>query len=214
MPFPILKRAAILLLVGSFGWSQTPTAHLPTKALRVPLFRQATGYSCGAAALQAILRYWQVFQGQESQLYERLGTTPKDGTHPNQLVEGARSFGLTARLQENTTLADLRKAVALGQTVILNLQAWRDAATPAKPWKETWEEGHYVVLVGLDRHNLYAMDPSVSGAYAYLPLPEFLDRWHDYEDRTGTRHDYHHLAIFIQGTKPAGSYPGTPVRME
>jgi predicted double-glycine peptidase len=210
----ILKRAAILILVGSQAWSQTPAPHLPAKALCVPLFRQATGYSCGAASLQAILRYWQVYTGQESQLYERLGTTPKDGTHPDKLVEVAKAFGLTVRAQERTTLDDLRKALAQGTTVILNLQAWREATTTAKPWKETWEEGHYVVLVGLDAHYLYAMDPSVSGAYAYLPLQEFQDRWHDFEDRTGTRREFHQLAIFIQGKQGLAHFPGTLVRMD
>lgn len=231
MPTPREKTAPLLLLAAGLAWGQTaspprprplpavpttrtPSPRLPAQALRIPLFRQATGYSCGACSLQAILRYWQVFSGQESQLYERLQTTPKDGTHPEKLVEGARSFGLTARLQENTTLEDLRKAVALNQTVILNLQAWRDTVTPAKSWKETWEEGHYVVLVGLDAHYLYAMDPSVSGGYAYIPLPEFQDRWHDFEDRTGTRREFHHLAIFIKGKQSLPHYPAPLVRLD
>lgn len=224
MRFPSVIAIILLGACGPMAWSHSPgprpqaaaapAPRLPAQALPVPLFRQATGYSCGAVALQAVLRYWQVFAGQESQLYPRLDTTPKDGTAPEKLVEGARSFGLAARLQQDTTLADLRQALAKGTTVILNLQAWREAATPAKPWTETWEEGHYVVLVGLDDHYLYAMDPSVSGAYAYLPLQEFQDRWHDYEDRTGTRREYHRLAIFIRGTKAMGRYPGDLVRMD
>lgn len=231
MSNPVQRGALLLLLSGPLAWSQpspvpqpralpvAPPVHdaaprLPAKALRVPLFRQATGYSCGACSLQAILRYWQVFAGQESQLYAKLDTTPKDGTAPDKLAEVARSFGLTARLQEHTTLEDLRQAVAQGTTVILNLQAWREATTPAKPWKETWEEGHYVVLVGLDERNLYVMDPSVSGAYAYIPVQEFLDRWHDYDERSGVRREYHHLAVFIQGKKPMDRYPGSLVRAE
>ena len=216
------RRILLLGLCGSLAWGHgrplqgpaDPAPRLPTQALRVPLFRQATGYSCGASSLEAILCYWGVFSGHESQLYPRLDTTPKDGTAPDKLAEGARSFGLTARMQEGMTLADLRQALARGTTVILNLQAWREDPSSPKPWKDTWEEGHYVVLVGLDSHYLYAMDPSVSGAYAYLPLQEFLDRWHDYEDRTGTRHDYHHLGILIQGQQPMRRYPGPLVRME
>jgi len=224
MRFPSVLGIILLGVGGPLAWSHprgpqpqaapAPAPRLPAQALRVPLFRQATGYSCGAAALQAILCYWQVFSGQESQLYPRLATTPKDGTAPEKLLEGARSFGLEARLKEGTTLADLREALAKGTTVILNLQAWREPATPARPWKETWEEGHYVVLVGLDDHYLYAMDPSVAGAYAYLPLREFQDRWHDYEDRTGTRREYHQLAVFIRGQRPIARYPDALVRMD
>lgn len=221
----------LLALCGSLAWGRVPPPsgarplppakapqaagpRLPPDALRVPLFRQATGYSCGASSLQAVLCYWKAFTGQESQLYPRLATTPKDGTAPEKLVEGARSFGLTARMQEGTTLADLRQALDRGETVILNLQAWREDPSSAKPWKETWEEGHYVVLVGLDDHFLYAMDPSVAGSYAYLPRQEFVDRWHDYEDRTGTRREYHHLAIFIHGRQHLEQVPGALVRME
>ena len=220
---------ALCILCGPLAWAQalSPSAlppqpalatkdrspRLPPAMLPIPLFRQATGYSCGACSLQAILCYWQVYSGQESQLYDRLGTTPKDGTAPEKLVEGARSFGLSARMQEGTTLKDLREALTQGTTVILNLQAWRDVPA-AKPWKDTWEEGHYVVLAGMGRHHLYVMDPSVSGAYAYLPLQEFQDRWHDYENRTGTRHEYHHLAIFIRGAASMVRFPGPIVRME
>jgi len=216
----------LIALAGVLAWSnQTPTVpapihpigaapQLPANALKVPLFRQATGYSCGACSMQAVLRYWRGFQGQESQLYERLGTTPKDGTAPEKLVEVAQSFGLQARMQQGCTLEDLQKALALGSTVILNLQAWRDAVPQPKAWQDTWEEGHYVVLVGMDGHWLYTMDPSVSGAYAYLGRAEFLDRWHDFEDRTGTRHEYRHLAVFIQGSRPEAVYPSALVRMD
>ncbi|HJV23258.1 MAG TPA: C39 family peptidase [Holophagaceae bacterium] len=186
---------------------------LPAGALPVPLFRQSTGYACGASALQAVLYYWRVYDGQESKLYPTLGTTPEWGTPPEGLVAGARAFGLEARLQEGTELKDLRAALAAGETVILNLQAWRDA--PARgPWKEAWEDGHYVVLVGLDDTHLYAMDPSVGAGYAYLPIAEFLERWHDYTQAGGRRREYRHLAVFIKGKTPLPALPAPPTRMQ
>ena len=179
--------------------------HLPAGSLPVPLFRQATGYSCGAAAMQAVLYYWRVYDGQESALYKVLGTTPAEGTPPEKLVAGARSFGLEARMKEGTELTDLRAALAAGETVILNLQAWREDADKARPWKDLWEDGHYIVLVAMDDIQLYAMDPSVGAGYAFLPLHEFLDRWHDYETVGGTRKEYRRLAIFIKGKTPLSS---------
>ncbi|MGK5085840.1 C39 family peptidase [Bdellovibrionota bacterium FG-1] len=125
---------------------------LPSDALRVPLVRQATDYSCGAAALASILYYWKVFDGNESSLYALLETTPNDGTEPAKLVEGARSFGLDARMQENLSIADLQSFLSKGFTVIVDLQAWdSDRSLSGKPWKDVWESGHYVVLVGLDQ---------------------------------------------------------------
>lgn len=187
---------------------------LPAGALPVPCYRQSTGYACGATALQAVLRYWGVFDGQESKLYPLLGTTPERGTPPEGLVAGARHYGLQARQQEGTEVADLRRALAAGETVILNLQAWSDAPDRAKPWKDRWDDGHYVVLVGLDDHHVYVMDPSTSGGYAYLPLPEFLDRWHDYSVVGGRRREYRHLALFIQGRTPLAGFPAPLTRME
>lgn len=187
---------------------------LPAGALPVPCYRQSTGYGCGATALQAVLRYWGVYDGQESKLYPLLGTTPERGTPAEGLVAGARHFGLGAQLLEGAELVDLRHALVGGETVILNLQAWSEGPERAKPWKDRWEDGHYVVLVGLDDHHLYLMDPSTSGGYAYLPIPEFLDRWHDMTVEGGRRREYRHLAVFIRGRSPLKALPAPLVRLE
>ena len=194
--------------------AQVAAPRLPPRALPVPCFRQSTGYACGAAALQAVLAYWRVYDGQESKLYPLLGTTPENGTPPERLVAGARTFGLTARMQEGTELGDLRRALAEGETVILNLQAWSEAPAKGTPWKDRWEDGHYVVLVGLDETQLYAMDPSVAAGYAHLPQSEFLDRWHDYTLAGGTRREYRHLAIFIKGKTALPALPAPLTRMD
>ena len=196
-----MVRLLLGLLVALPVAAQT-APHLPAGSLPVPLFHQATGYSCGAAAMQAILYYWQAYDGQESDLYKVLGTTPAEGTPPEKLVAGARSFGLEARMTEGTELSDLRAALAAGETVIVNLQAWREDAEKAKPWKDLWEDGHYIVLVAMDDTHLYAMDPSVGAGYAFLPLQELPDRWHDYETVNGKHKEYRRLAIFIKGKTP------------
>lgn len=186
---------------------------LPADYLPVPLIRQSTDYSCGAAALLAALYYWNAYDGMESSLYPLLATTPADGTEPSKLAEGARSFGLEAQLRENMSLEDLRLSLKKGETVILDLQAWRTPGSTV-PWSATWEDGHYVVLVGMDRSYVFVMDPSTPASYAYLPEKEFLDRWHDYENRSGKRREYIRAGIVIRGKKAVGSHPGKPARME
>ena len=47
-----------------------------------------------------------------------------------------------------------------------------------------WEDGHYVVAIGYDNKNIYLMDPSTLGNYTFIPIPEFLDRWHDQDPYT------------------------------
>ncbi|MCK7482927.1 MAG: cysteine peptidase family C39 domain-containing protein [Candidatus Moduliflexus flocculans] len=91
----------------------------------MPDVRQSTGYTCGAAALQAVLAYWGMSE-REDRLAARLRSTPEAGTHPDDIVRVAREFGLTAELREGLDLSDLESALAAGTTVIVDLQAWRE----------------------------------------------------------------------------------------
>jgi len=182
---------------------------LPGTALLagVPDVRQSTGYSCGAAALQAVLARWGTSE-REDRLIARLRSTPRNGTHPDDIVRVAREFGLRADLREGLGLEDLEAALARGTSVIVDLQAWRQKQD--LPWSETWDDGHYMVLLGMDERNLYFEDPSLLGSLGYVPRREFLERWHDYEgdppldakDRT-----YLRMAIFIRGEAPSSRPP-------
>ena len=167
-----------------------PGPALPVNALLLPLVTQETGYSCGVASLLSVLNYWGIFPGSESDLYKELGTTP-EGTDGDKIIEFAKARGLAAREDKNLSLSDLQKALAVGETAILSIQAWSELEGQID-WKKATAEGHYVVLVGVDGHFLYAMDPMIEGTYGYLPLGEFDDRWHDGGD--------YHSAILIKGS--------------
>lgn len=183
-----------------------PPNSLPKNSIMLPTMRQATFYTCGVASLQSCLYYWQVFDSTEEQLAIQCGTTEENGTPPENIVAVAQSYNLTAFLKEGTTLEDLEKAIIEGYSVILDVQAWTEDEPPVD-WKNTWEDGHYVALVGIDDKYLFIMDPSTGGTYAYLPKDEFLDRWHDYEIlQDGSRREYVHAAIFIKGEN-AWPYP-------
>jgi predicted double-glycine peptidase len=177
------------------------------KILPVPLIAQTTDYDCGPTALASVLKYWGVFDGKGTDLFGALETTPKDGTDPVHLVRGAAKFGLKAGLATNMTVQDLRDALERGDTVILDVQAWRDEKTKKLAWKDDWDDGHYVVLAGLDTRKAYVMDPSTHGTYAWLPIRELEERWHDFEDRHGAREEYRRLGIVISGTKPLSAAP-------
>jgi predicted double-glycine peptidase len=177
-----------------------PGPSIPADYLPVPIMEQEQDYSCGAAAALAVLRYWQAYGGDERSLYELLGTSPKDGTPPENLARGLSWFGLESALRENMTLEDLRAALRRGDSVILDIQAWRDDEDT--PWSERWDDGHYAVLAGMDEHYVYLMDPSTPERYTYLPLAELLERWHDYEDRDGSVRRYYQTGIIARGRRP------------
>ena len=135
----------------------------------------------------------------------------EDGTIPEKLAQVAAKKNLQAEIYESQTLGDLKAALKRGDTVILDIQAWADGSP--LPWRDTWEDGHYVVLAGMDKNNIFVMDPSVHSGYGYIPKHEFVDRWHDY-DQSGVsiRHHYH-LALFIHGSKPVSRFPASAIKI-
>lgn len=202
-PIPSIKSEAAPLPITSppFVSSASPLtsaspSSLPSLLSTVPDVRQSTGYTCGAFALQAVLAYW----GTED--------TPEAGTHPLDIVRVAREFGLAADLREGLELSDLEAALASGTTAIVDLQAWRDRTDI--PWTETWDDGHYMVLLGMDGESLYFEDPSLLGSRGTIPRSEFIDRWHDYEGDPPldpTDRKYVRMAIFLRGSRLAPAAP-------
>jgi predicted double-glycine peptidase len=156
---------------------------LPANLVGVPIVKQVTDFSCGAAATLAMLRLWRwetYAHVEETDLHDALQTTGESGTEPEPIAEYLRvAAHLRAEYRHgDVTLSHLQQAVDRGEPPIVDLQAWRDRD---RPWRETWDAGHYVVLVGYDAERLFVMDPSVltPGGYAYLPAAELDERWHD-----------------------------------
>jgi len=173
-------------------------AKAETDLLDLPDTRQSTNFSCGASALQSVLMYWGI-EYREGTLMELLGTTPENGTNPNDIVRVAQELGLQAELKENLTLDDLKEALEEEVPIIVAGQAWREGEELEKPWSEVWESGHYMVVIGIDEENVYIEDPSLLGSQGFIPREEFLERWHDYD----VEKEYYGLGIFIKGDTPS-----------
>jgi predicted double-glycine peptidase len=163
-------------------------------AVYVPLVRQAFDYSCGAASLASCLYYWGVWDGREPELYGLIGTD-SEGTSGEGIILGATHYGLSAYTVSGLSTDDLRGYLANGDTVILSIQSWGNY-TDTTNWDEVWEDGHYVVLVGISGQTIYVMDPSVAGSYRVMTIMELLRCWHDYTDEG--EYDWHG-AIVIHG---------------
>jgi predicted double-glycine peptidase len=112
--------------------------------------RQSTEYSCGASALQAVLSYWGK-DLDEKELMELLHTTPETGTYPEDIVRTARELGFEAEIKENLTIEDLEKSTRKGIPVIALGQAWLSRDVANKALAEDWEDGHYVVILAVDK---------------------------------------------------------------
>jgi len=185
--------------------SKRLVAPLPANLLPVPSVKQKTTFSCGSAATLALLRYWQwdeYSRVEENDLRAALHTTEASGTEPEPIAAFLdRRAGLTATYRhEDVSVRDLELAVDAGFPPLVDLQAWRDGD---RPWREVWDAGHYVVMVGYDSERLFFMDPGTltPGSYAFLVRDELDERWHDLagsEELPVSR-----MAIFARGcTKP------------
>ena len=204
----LLGVAAVALVSGGAAWR----AAVAPQLVPVPLISQSSPWTCGPAALMAVLVYFGVFDETESVLERELGATPEEGTAVTSLVAVARRYGLDADARTDLTLEDSDRALARGTVVIVALQAWADA--PVTDWRSRWEDGHYVVVVGVTAERVYVMDPSVRTGYAYLPRAQFLDRWHDYDRQDPQTAVWNRLGIVITGGGGLSRYPAEPTAVE
>ncbi len=145
--------------------------------IEIPLSRQATDYTCGIASLQSLLGYYGK-DVREDVLAKECKSKKSSGTRYGNIIKCAESYKITMLSKTGMTVEELKSLIDESKPVILVIQAWRDDP-PETSWEDDWEDGHYVVAVGYDDLNFYFMDPSTFGNYTYIPIDEFLSRWHD-----------------------------------
>ncbi len=169
----------------------------------MPDTRQSTEYSCGAAAMQAVLGYYGRDIGEED-IREMLNTNEESGTYPDDIIRVAYALGLQAEYKENMTMADLEEYVAQGMPVIVDCQAWRSVSQYNESWADTWYNGHWLVVIGIDENNVTLEDPYILGARGLMPREEFEVRWHNVRglDETDTGKQIH-MGIAVRGEQPA-----------
>ncbi len=191
----VLGALSALCLFTSISAQETLNKNSVKNLITVPLARQSTDYTCGVAALQSILGYYGD-DIREDNLAKALGATSDSGTDYTQFVEYAKSKGYEVGVYKDMTLNQLQEFITKGQPVICAIQAWSDKPTN---YSDDWEDGHYVIAIGYDNDRIYFMDPSTLGNYTYIPIPEFLNRWHDSDQRNNK---LIHFGIVITKNKP------------
>jgi predicted double-glycine peptidase len=169
---------------------------LPANQIRVPLTLQSTDYTCGASALQSVLKFYGDDVA-EMDLARELKSTPADGTNYKEIARYARAHGYDVNTAVGAGLDDLKRAIDQGKPALVLIQAWAEGPVD---YKNDWNDGHYVVATGYDAKNIYFMDPSTLGNYTYIPINEFMDRWHDIDDNRKLNH------FFMTVTRPKPAY--------
>jgi len=164
--------------------------------------RQTTEYSCGASALQAVMSYWGK-DVDEDELMRLLGTTPEDGTYPEEIVRVARSQGFEAELKDHLTLEEVERATAQGEPVIVLGQVWRSQKPVDAPMTEEWDSGHWFIVLSVDKDYVYFEDPYVRMGKGFVPRQTFEELWHNVMGGDLSKPKQIRMGIFIRGDKCA-----------
>ena len=143
------------------------------KIIPYPETRQVFNYDCGANALVSVL----VFAGLEERedRVALLAGTTKAGTDTEGIVRVLRYYGLPRRARQQMNVNDLRRAIDAGHPTLLTLQAYRESN---RPYRELWDDGHWVVAIGHDERRILFEDPSAFHR-TWLADEELRQRWHD-----------------------------------
>jgi len=167
------------------------------KLLDVPNLRQSHDYSCGPGCVQAVMAYYgEDFR--ESELIYLLNTSKDKGTYIKNIVKFLHHQGFSATIQYKMTIDELFSYIDENIPVIVLIQAWGKEADFKNNYKDRWEDGHFVVVVGYTDKNILISDPSIYNT-GYIPISEFVDRWHDFDE--GSIKTYR-PGIPVSGKKP------------
>ncbi len=133
--------------------------------LDVKSFKQTPGF-CGPASLKIVLSYYGI-EKSEAELAKISNCSKEKGTSAQDIVDAAHKLGFKAETKDNCTFEDLKNYL-------------RDKTPVIVDWFLN-DEGHYSVVVGIDKENIYLQDPSI-GHLRAMKLETFYRVWFDFPE--------------------------------
>lgn len=152
------------------------------KALKVPYFPQININACGAAVLEMVYKYYgreSFFQQELMKRYQELEPHGSGNFRlsTSNLVNDAREKGFNA----GWARANWRST-----TDVLALLQWSlNSGVPLIVCQKFTVEqpliGHFRIVVGLDKENVYLHDPNleIGGKNLKWPISKFVDFWQE-----------------------------------
>lgn len=160
--------------------------------------KQTCDYDCGVQALQTVMNYYGV-EVDSDELKKTLGTS-EQGTTPQAMIAAAQAYGFEVKSGTQWSLNQVKQYVDSGTPVIVLLQAWAESYKTLDDWRSDCDDGHYAIVIGLNKDVLLFEDPS-SIRRTWLREREFLARWHEMD--TKTHEKYEHFGMVLLGKQPA-----------
>jgi ABC-type bacteriocin/lantibiotic exporter with double-glycine peptidase domain len=135
-------------------------------------YQQIQPYSCGAAALKAVMQHWDE-HADERDLIREVGVDPASGSTCYQVESAARQRGYWAQTQKFDSIDELEQFTSRDVPVILAIHSFTRAG-----------QGHFVVATDVEPDFVEIMDPNVRGNRRTLTRDELDKRW-KFRDRVG-----------------------------
>ena len=118
---------------------------------------------CGPASLKMVLSYYNINKSEKE--LAKLTKTNKAGCSEKEIVKTAKSLGLKGKIKQKSTIKELKQLNKKGIPVIVD-------------WFSPEEAGHYSVVVGFNKNNIFLADPHF-GKIKQYNLDWFKERWYD-----------------------------------
>ncbi|TSC83912.1 MAG: putative fusion protein (N:peptidase-C:desuccinylase) [Parcubacteria group bacterium Gr01-1014_13] len=134
--------------------------------LRVLPFRQSSGF-CGPASLKMVLEYFGIKKS-EKELAKLSNAHPHHGTSAKNLVLTAKKLGLKGFYKDFSSIKEIKKYLDKKIPVIVD-------------WF-SHDDGHYSVVIGIDKKFIYLQDPEL-GKINKIDLVTFQRIWFDFEEK-------------------------------
>ena len=144
------------------------------KILDFPRIQQPDSSSCGHACIAMTLQYFE-FREEVGDL-EKLPQSKKDknGLEPESIIDIFKKFGIKASIKRDLSFEDIKGSIDNKKPIIVEIQAY---SKKEKDLIKSYENGHYVVIIGYTLDNIIFADPN-SYFKTYLKYEDFFQRWH------------------------------------
>ncbi|HOF50408.1 MAG TPA: C39 family peptidase [Candidatus Colwellbacteria bacterium] len=140
-----------------------------------PFQESLNGGYCGPASLKMVLDYYGIKKS-ESDLARLCRAYKTNGVEAEDIKRAAEGLGLKVVIKNKANFSDIRKYLDKGIPVIVD---WFTRGRNDYPDSEV-ADGHYSVVVGLDKKHIYLQDPEI-GKIRKIKRDDFLKVWFDFK---------------------------------